>query len=41
MTHEKLIHHVSAALIAASFSSQVFAINELFLARAACAFEKE
>lgn len=33
MNHWKPISYVSAALIAASFSSQVFAVNELFLAR--------
>lgn len=33
MRHRNLVRHVSAALIAASLSSQVFAINELFLAR--------
>ena len=33
MRYGKLIHHVSAALIAASVSSQAFAINELFLAK--------
>ena len=33
MTYGKLIQHVSAALIAASVSSQAFAINELFLAK--------
>lgn len=33
MRYRKVICHVSAALIAASFSSQVFAVNELFLAR--------
>ena len=33
MRYRKLIRHISAALIAASFSSQVFAFNELFLAK--------
>ena len=33
MRYGKLVHQVSAALIAASFSSQVFAFNELFLAK--------
>ncbi|MGZ8993861.1 MAG: hypothetical protein ACXW16_07595, partial [Burkholderiaceae bacterium] len=33
MRYGKLLHHVSAALIAASVSSQAFAINELFLAK--------
>ena len=33
MKHHKAICHISAAMIAASFSSQVFAVNELFLAK--------
>ena len=33
MRYRKLVHHVSATLIAASLSSQAFAINELFLAK--------
>ena len=32
MRYGKLVRHISAALLAASFSSQVFAFNELFLA---------
>lgn len=33
MTHRKAICRISATLIAALFSSQTFAINELFLAK--------
>ncbi len=33
MRYSKLVHRVSAVLVAASVSSQAFAINELFLAK--------
>jgi len=41
MTRRKAIFQLSAALIAVSFSSQVFAINELFLGRGPLAHLKK
>ncbi len=41
MTHRRAIFQLGAALIAVSFSSHVFAINELFLGRGPLAHLKE